>query len=97
MRRQLIKSHAFLEAYHGIRKRGKMTLLLKNIRLLDNKEFIKDKYGFKGKSFPSPWNEVAYHVLKYISYDGRFSVVFAYHLILLYQLRHQSHYNHLKI
>jgi hypothetical protein len=34
---------------------------------------------------------VAYHILKYISCEGRLSVFYAYHFRLLHQLRHLSH------
>lgn len=35
---------------------------------------------------PYPWDEVAYHILKYILYKGRMSVVYADHFRLLHEL-----------
>jgi len=35
-------------------------------------------------------DEVAYHILKYISYEGRLSVVYGYHFILLHELEFQA-------
>jgi hypothetical protein len=52
---------------------------------------LEDKNGIKREIIPQPWPEVAYHIIKYISYEGRMSVVYAYHFILLDQLRYLSH------
>lgn len=46
---------------------------------------IEDKNGVRREILPYPWDEVAYHILKYISCEGRLSVVYAYHFRLLYE------------
>jgi hypothetical protein len=47
--------------------------------------------GIKRESPPQPWPKVAYHIIKYISFEAIMNVVYAYHFILLHQLRHLSH------
>jgi len=54
-----------------------------------NEKPIEDKNGFRRESLPYPWDEVAYHILKYISCEGRMSVVYAYHFRLLHELMFQ--------
>lgn len=39
------------------------------------------------ESLPYPWDEVSYDILRYISCEGRLSVVYAYQFILLHELR----------
>jgi hypothetical protein len=42
-----------------------------------------DKNGIKREILPHPWPEVAYHIIKYVTCEGRMSVVYAYHFRLL--------------
>jgi hypothetical protein len=53
-----------------------------------NEKPQEDKNGIKRESLPHPWPEVAYHIIKYVTCEGRMSVVYAYHFRLLHQLRH---------
>jgi len=39
------------------------------------------------ESLPYPWDEVAYHIMKYISCEGRLIMVYGYHFTLLHDLR----------
>lgn len=39
------------------------------------------------ESIPYPWNDVSYHIIKYILCEGRYSVVYGYHFRLLHELR----------
>ena len=49
---------------------------------------VEDKNGIKRTSLPPPWSEVSYQVMKYITYEGRFSIVYGYHFRLLHELRY---------
>jgi len=42
---------------------------------LEGEEPIEDKNGVRRTSLPYPWNEVSYHLIKYISCEGRYSVI----------------------
>jgi len=53
---------------------------------LEGEEPIEEKNGVRRESIPYPWNEVSYHIIKYISYEGRYSVVYGYHFRLLHEL-----------
>lgn len=45
---------------------------------LDDEEIIEYKNGVRRENLPYPWNEVKYHILKYISCEGRLGVVYGY-------------------
>jgi len=60
----------------------------------DKKEFflndenpIEEKNWVRRESLPYPWDEVSYHILKYISCEGRLCVVYGYQFRLLHELR----------
>lgn len=55
-----------------------------------NEKNIEEKNGFRREILPYPWDEVSYHILKYISCEGRLSVVYGYHFRLLHELRFQA-------
>jgi len=48
---------------------------------------MEDKNGVRRASLPYPWNEISYHLIKYISCEGRYSVVYGYYFRLLEELR----------
>jgi len=48
------------------------------------------KNGIKREILPHPWLEVAYHIIKYVTCEGKMSVVCAYHFKLLHQLKYFS-------
>ena len=52
-------------------------------------EFSEDKNGVRRTSLLPPWNEVSLQIMKYITCEGRFSIVYAYHFRLLTELRHR--------
>ena len=52
-----------------------------------NENPIEDKNGAKREILPYQWDEVAYHVLKYISCECKLSVVYGYHFRLLCEIR----------
>ena len=52
-------------------------------------EFTEDKNGVRRTSLLPPWNEVSLYIMKYITRDGRYSIVYAYHFRLLNELRHR--------
>lgn len=58
----------------------------KNNLFIANEKPIEDKNGVWRENLPYPWDEVAYHILKYISYEGRMTVVYSYHFRLLHEL-----------
>ena len=37
---------------------------------------------------PPPWNDVSYQIMKYITCEGRFNIIYGYHFRLLHQLRY---------
>jgi len=61
--------------------------LAKKSFFLEGEEPIEDKNGDRRESIPYPWDEVSYHIIKYISCEGRYSVVYGYHFRLLQELR----------
>jgi hypothetical protein len=66
----------------------KESINAKKAFFLPNEKPDEDKNDIKREILPHPWPEVAYHIIKYITCEGRMSVVYAYHFILLHQLRH---------
>ena len=50
---------------------------------LEGEEAMEDKNGVRRASLPYPWNEISYHLIKYISCEGRYSLVYGYHFRLL--------------
>jgi len=55
--------------------------------LLEGEEPTEDKNGVRRESLPYPWSEVLYKLIKYISCEGRYSVVYGYHFRILKELR----------
>ena len=49
-------------------------------------ECIEDNNGVR-EILPYPWDELAFHIMKLISCEGRLSVVYGYHLRLLNEVR----------
>jgi len=54
---------------------------------LEGEEPIKDKNGVRRDNLPYPWSEVGYQLIKYISYEGRYNVVYGYQFRMLEELR----------
>jgi len=50
--------------------KGNNTLAKKKL-FLEGEEPMEDKNGVRRESIPYPWNEVSYHLIKYISCEGR--------------------------
>lgn len=55
--------------------KGNITLAKKSL-FLEGEEPIEDKNGIRRESIQYPWNEVSYHLIKYISCEGRYNVVY---------------------
>jgi len=66
--------------------KGKNTLT-KNKLFLEGEEAMEDKNGVRRESVPYLWNEISYHLIKYISCEGIYSVVDGYHSRLLQGMR----------
>jgi len=49
---------------------------------------VEDKNGVRRTSLPPPWSEVSYQIMKYITCEGRFSIVDGYYFRLLHELRY---------
>ena len=49
---------------------------------------VEDKNGIRRASIPYPWDEVSYQIIKYISCEGRYSIVYGYHFRILHELRY---------
>ena len=52
-------------------------------------QFSEDKNGVRRASLQPLWSEVSLQIMKYITCEGRFSIVYGYHFRLLKELRHQ--------
>jgi len=61
----------------------------KNFFILKEKP-VGDNIGVRRESLPYPWDEVAYHIINDISYEGRLSMVYAYHFRFLHELRFKA-------
>ena len=59
----------------------------KKALFLPNENMDEEKNDIKRESLPQPWLEVDYHIIKCITCEGMMSVVYAYHFILLHQLK----------
>ena len=66
----------------------KLALYAKRIFLGSYETMEENKNGFKRENFPSPRDEVVLHIMKYITCDGRNSMVYSFHFKLLHQRRH---------
>jgi len=53
-------------------------------------EFSEDKNGVRRTSLLPPWDEVSLQILRYITCEGRFSIIYGYQFQLLTELRHHS-------
>jgi len=53
-----------------------------------NEHPIEDKNGIIRTVIPYLWDEVIYQIIKYISCEGRYSIVYGYHFRLLHELRY---------
>ena len=49
---------------------------------------VEDKNGVRRASLPPLWSEVIFQIMKYITCEGRFNIVYGYHFRLLNELRH---------
>ena len=49
---------------------------------------VEDKNGDRRTSLPPLWSKVSYQIMKYITCEGRFSIIYGYHFRLLCELRH---------
>ena len=55
---------------------------------LPEKHPVEDKSEVQRTNFPPLWSEVSFQIMKYITCEGRFSIVYNYHFKLLSELRH---------
>lgn len=62
------------------------TISNKNVFLRDE-EPIEDENAIRKEILPYPWNGVSYHILKYISCEGRLGIVYGYQFRPLHELR----------
>ena len=53
-------------------------------------EYIEEKNRVRRESLLYPWDEVAFHIMKLISFEGILSVVYGYHFRLLNELIFQG-------
>lgn len=51
-------------------------------------DLVEDKNGVRKTSLPPPWDKVNHQIMKYITYEGRFNIVYGYHFRLLHELRY---------
>ena len=62
-----------------------------NLFFLSYEEVEENKNGVKREILLEPWYEVAYHLLRYITCEGRISMPYAYHFRFLHQLKNFLH------
>lgn len=55
---------------------------------LPEEQFAEDKNGVQRASLTPFWSEVSLQIMKYITCEGRFNIVYGYHFQLLSELRH---------
>lgn len=55
---------------------------------LPEEQFSEDKNGVRRTSLQPFWSEVSLQIMKYITCEGRFSIIYGYHFRLLTELRH---------
>ena len=67
------------------RKMGKKA---KEEFFLPEEQFSEDKNGVRRTSLQPFWSEVSLQIMKYITCEGRFSIIYGYHFRLLTELRH---------
>jgi len=63
-------------------------LVAKNTFFQPDEHPVEDKNGIRRTSIPYPWGEVRYQIMKYISCEGRYSIIYGYHFRLLHELRY---------
>lgn len=62
-----------------------------NAEFLQGEEQLKKNgKGIDKSSLPWPWGDVALYIIKYITYEGRETIMFNYHFSLLNHLRHRQ-------
>lgn len=61
--------------------------LAKKIFFFEGEEPMEEKNRVRRERIAYPWDEFSYHLIKYISCEGRYNVVYGYHLKLLQELR----------
>lgn len=66
---------------------------LKGDFLQEEESLVKKRKGIDRLSLPQPWVDVALYLIKYITCEGRETIVFNYHFPLLNHLRHQQMIN----
>jgi len=49
---------------------------------------VEDKNGVRRTRIPPPWSKVSYQIMKYITCEGRFNIVYGYPFRLLHELRY---------
>ena len=55
---------------------------------LPEEHHAEDKNGVRRTSLPPLWSKVRFQIMKYITCEGRFSIIYGYHFRLLCELRH---------
>lgn len=73
------------------RKKDKVVSVIARKNFFISKENpIEDKNGVRREILPCPCDELACHILKYKTCEGRLSVVYAYHFRFLHELRFKA-------
>lgn len=49
---------------------------------------LEDKNEIRRTSLPPLWSEVSYQIMKYITCEGRFTIIYGYHFRLFHELRY---------
>lgn len=79
----------FLLGFKWVKERMP-TISAKKSLFMPGEEYIEDKNGVRKENLPYPWDEVAFHIMKFISCEGGLCVVYEYHFRLLNELRFQG-------
>jgi hypothetical protein len=69
----------------------KTTIPNENINFLEEGEKVKPRgHGKTIESLPQPWDMVVVFLNKYITYEGRYKIVYTYDFVMLSHLHHGS-------
>ena len=66
-----------------------MGQVAKKTFFLPEEHSVEDKNGVRRTSLPPLWTEFSYQIMNYITFEGRFNIIYGHHFRLLYELRYE--------
>lgn len=71
-----------------IKEEKPLRQVAKKTFLQPDKHLVEDKNGIRRTSITYTWGEVSYEIMKYISCEGRYNIIYGYHFKVLHELRY---------